>query len=136
LRPDVEIDYNNCPFFVTEEDFRKQPQAWLRGKAKVHIIDCPYCGGGRLASLSGYDEDGRIAMVPGPDEIREARRKKMGFQQVGNRYVLVKIEKMSPEERVRLQGVLLRNMRQHDRNLRTVLAEGRTARVSSLPRQS
>lgn len=83
----VEIDYNNCPFVVTENDFTKEPKAWLRGRAEVHICDF---GGGRLAMLSGYDGDGRLAMIPGPDEIREAIEKDMVFERVGTRYVAVK----------------------------------------------
>jgi hypothetical protein len=83
----VEIDYNNCPFVVTGNDFTEDPKAWLRGRAEVHICDI---GGPRLASLSGYDDDGRMAMIPGPDEIREAIEKDMVFERVGTRYVAVK----------------------------------------------
>jgi hypothetical protein len=95
----VEIDYNNCPFFLTEEDFTKEPKAWLRGRAEVSICDI---GGPRLASLSGYDDDGRMAMIPGPDEIKEANRKKMAFKWVGNHYMPVKVEDVAPKERKRL----------------------------------
>jgi len=83
----VEIDYNNCPFLVTENDFTKEPKAWLRGRAEVSI--CDY-GGPRLAMLSGYEGDGRMAMIPGPDEIKEAIEKDMVFERVGTRYVAVK----------------------------------------------
>jgi hypothetical protein len=57
-----------------------KPTVWLWGKAEVHVFERE---NGKLANLSGYDDDGRLAWIPGLDEIKDAKKKKMGSSEPG-----------------------------------------------------